>query len=149
MDEKWNKEGIEGLSKLAKEEISFVPVDLFLSRNRKILADPDLFKFDMRKVKKDHFAMIEVYGSITDASNDFISDFGSATRFKKFLKMAQDNKHCKGIIFRVDSPRGGAYPSEDMARAILEFKDQTGKPVIASMGNVCEKWWLFYFCCCR
>ena len=52
------------------------------------------------------------------------------------LDRARDDANVKAVILRVDSPGGEVLASDDIARAIREFQEDSGKPVIASMGGL-------------
>lgn len=51
----------------------------------------------------------------------------------KDLKKLEENKHIKAVVFRVNSPGGSAYASEQIWKAIKDLKKK--KPVIVSMGD--------------
>ncbi|MEC7988105.1 MAG: signal peptide peptidase SppA [Myxococcota bacterium] len=59
---------------------------------------------------------------------------GSKTIAAQFKK-AQERPQVKAVVLRIDSPGGSAFASEDIWRAIQNFK-QEQKPVIVSMGGV-------------
>lgn len=49
--------------------------------------------------------------------------------------LAQDKKN-EGIILFIDSPGGGVYESDEAYLALLDYKEQTGRPVYAYMGQL-------------
>ena len=51
----------------------------------------------------------------------------------KDLKKIEENKSIKAVVFRVNSPGGSAYASEQIWKAIQDLKKK--KPVIVSMGD--------------
>jgi len=52
------------------------------------------------------------------------------------LKMAERDKRVKAVILKVNSPGGEVLASDDINRAIVKFEQDTGKPVVASMGSL-------------
>ncbi len=52
------------------------------------------------------------------------------------LQQAQDDASVAAVVLEVDSPGGGVTASDEMHQSILDFKQQTGKPVVVSMGDV-------------
>jgi len=52
------------------------------------------------------------------------------------LERAKEDRRVKAVILRVDSPGGEVLASDEIARAIREFQDSSGKPVIVSMGSL-------------
>jgi protease-4 len=55
---------------------------------------------------------------------------------KAQLDRAADDKKVKAVILKVDSPGGEVMASDDIARAISEFRSDAGKPVVVSMGSL-------------
>ncbi len=39
------------------------------------------------------------------------------------------------MVLEVDSPGGGVVPTDQMHESIQDFKEETGKPVVVSMGQ--------------
>jgi protease-4 len=52
------------------------------------------------------------------------------------LRLSGEDKAVKAVILKVDSPGGEVMASDDIARAIAEFQEKYGKPVVASMGGL-------------
>ena len=73
--------------------------------------------------------------------NGIITSYGSmgdsmVTQIKKQLAFAAKDSRIKAVILRIDSPGGEVLASDEIARAIREFQEDTDKPVIASMGGL-------------
>jgi len=51
------------------------------------------------------------------------------------LQQLRDDNSIAGIILRIDSPGGATAPSQEIYRAVMEFRT-SDKPVIVSMGSV-------------
>lgn len=47
------------------------------------------------------------------------------------LKRAAQDPRVKAVILRINSPGGEVLAADELARAVAEFQDQTGKPVVA------------------
>jgi protease-4 len=65
------------------------------------------------------------------------------------LNEAADDQRVKAVVLRVDSPGGEVLASDEISRAIREFQRQTGKPVVASMGNVAASGGYYVSAPCR
>lgn len=51
-------------------------------------------------------------------------------KFLKKLKKYKDEKEIKGILLRITSPGGAVGPSEEIYRALMQFKEKTKKPIV-------------------
>lgn len=90
------------------------------------------------KVKSDHkeqiavlFAEGEITTKPTGAFNteSVISD----KEYVEELRKLKDDENVKAVVFRVNSPGGSAYMSEQIWKEVVELKKE--KPVVVSMGN--------------
>ncbi len=52
------------------------------------------------------------------------------------IKKYADDKSIKAIVLRIDSPGGGVAPSQEIYSEILKIRENSGKKVITSMGNL-------------
>jgi len=84
----------------------------------------DTTKFDKNKV-----AIIYAIGDITDNEGEGIV---AKTMVKTINDVAKDDK-VKAVVFRISSPGGSAYASEQICHALTMLKAK--KPVIVSMGD--------------
>lgn len=79
---------------------------------------------------KDIIAILYAEGSINNGSGkDGITD----KRYVKEIEKLKDNDKVKAVVFRVNSPGGSAYASEQIWKAITDLKAK--KPVVVSMGD--------------
>ena len=85
---------------------------------------PDDGKFDKNKV-----AVIYAVGEITDETGEGIV---AKDLIKTISEVAKDSA-VKTVVFRVSSPGGSAYASEQIWHALLKLKEK--KPLIVSMGD--------------
>jgi len=84
----------------------------------------DTAKFDKNKV-----AIIYAVGEITDNEGEGIV---AKTMVKTINDVAKDDQ-VKAVVFRISSPGGSAYASEQICHALTMLKAK--KPVIVSMGD--------------
>jgi protease-4 len=54
----------------------------------------------------------------------------------KELETAQKDKKVRGVILRINSPGGEVFATDRLYRAILKYKEKSGKPVVALMESV-------------
>ena len=72
----------------------------------------------------DKLAVVELSGVIT-SSEDILRQ----------LKKYRETRSIKGIVLRVNSPGGGAVPSQEIYEEVKKTRD-SGKPVVVSMGSL-------------
>jgi protease-4 len=84
---------------------------------------------DGKKFSKDKVAVIYAVGAIDDGSSEGIV---SEKLVKTINEVAKDEL-VKSVVFRVSSPGGSAYGSEQIWRALTNLKKK--KPLIVSMGD--------------
>jgi protease-4 len=70
-------------------------------------------------------AILPIEGEIVD-SRQTIED----------LQSFADNSSIKAIVVRINSPGGGVAPSQEINREILRVREESGKPVVASVDSV-------------
>lgn len=70
------------------------------------------------------------------ASRGAFADGDPVAIFKEQLKRAERDSNCAAVIVSIDSPGGGITATDIMYRAVLGFKERTGKPVVACMMDV-------------
>ena len=88
-----------------------------------------------KKISKDKIAVLYAEGTIVeDAAADFYSSAViTAKEFVKELNKLKDDKSVKAVVFRVNSPGGSGYASEQIWHAVKELRAE--KPVVVSMGD--------------
>ncbi|MEZ0369498.1 MAG: signal peptide peptidase SppA [Candidatus Sericytochromatia bacterium] len=89
---------------------------------------------------RDKIAVVYVSGAITESASgrDFLfgeQSSGSRTIVEQIYRAKQDAQ-IKAIVLRVNSPGGSALGSDEIYRALMRYKETTGKPVIVSMGDM-------------
>lgn len=88
---------------------------------------------------QDRIAVIDIEGTIMSGSaNESIfgqtSGVTSGSIMKQIREAAADDS-VKALVLRIDSGGGSATAAEEIARELKRFKDETKKPVVATMGN--------------
>ena len=91
---------------------------------------------DKKKEKSDKIAILYAEGEIVESASS--SPFGGGTstiteRTGDELKKLKDDEDVKAVVFRVNSPGGSAYISEQIWGQLVELK--AVKPVVVSMGD--------------
>lgn len=82
------------------------------------------------KFVKDKIAVLYAEGDIVDDGGDGITP----AALIKEIDEIRDNDNIKAVVFRINSPGGSAYASEQIWEAIGALKAE--KPVVVSMGNL-------------
>jgi protease-4 len=80
------------------------------------------------KFAKDKIAVLYAVGEISEMASDGING-----KLVEDIQKIAKNRNIKAVVFRVSSPGGDAYLSEQIWHAIAELKAQ--KPVVVSMGD--------------
>jgi protease-4 len=82
-------------------------------------------------------AVIPVQGVITSADNTLGGAQPTVTPegLADALGQAADDRRVRAVVLEVNSPGGGVTASDEMHQSIVDFKRNTGKPVVVSMGD--------------
>lgn len=80
-------------------------------------------------------ALIELDGIITSQVVD-PAGFNLTDVIKAQLKRAAEDSKVKAVVLKIDSPGGEVLASDEINKAVAEFQKKSGKPVVASMGNL-------------
>lgn len=83
-------------------------------------------------------ALIDVSGIIleTTAPSALGYNANPVDALVRRLRLAANDPAVKAVVLRVNSPGGGVGASETMYREIRSFRESSGKPVVAVMGDV-------------
>jgi protease-4 len=83
-------------------------------------------------------AVIPLNGTIVGTSQEGLFTSGGITPklVRNYLHKASADATVKAVVLRIDSPGGSAAASQEIANEIRRFKEDTGKPVVVSMGGV-------------
>jgi protease IV len=92
-------------------------------------------------------AVIKLEGIISSSVTQ--GRFTMVEVIKAQLKEAGENARIKAVILKVDSPGGEVLASDEIYRLISDFQEKTGKPVVASMGNLAASGGYYVSAPCR
>jgi protease-4 len=83
-------------------------------------------------------ALIDVSGMLLNAHGSTLFGDGEnpVSLFRERLDAAADDRRVKAVVLRINSPGGAVTASDIMYRDLLNFRQKTGKPVIACMMDV-------------
>jgi protease-4 len=86
----------------------------------------------------DKVAVIPLNGVIADAGQAglLLSAGISPGLVRGYLSRAENDVRVKAVVLRINSPGGSAGASQEIAGEIRHFREQTGKPVVVSMGDI-------------
>jgi len=87
---------------------------------------------------KGKVAVIRLSGVIADSGQQGLLVGGgiSPGLVREYLIMAERDSGVKAVVIRIDSPGGSAAASQEISASIRRFKEDTGKPVVISMGDI-------------
>jgi protease-4 len=82
--------------------------------------------------------VIPLNGTIVGASQGGLLTSSGITPdlVRNYLRKAEKDGLVKAVVLRIESPGGSAAASQEIANEISRFKEETGKPVVVSMGGV-------------
>lgn len=90
---------------------------------------------DKKKVYSDKIAILYAEGTIMEKGSSF--SFNEQVINEKVgdeLQKLMNDENVKAVVFRVNSPGGSAYISEQIWKKVIELKAK--KPIVVSMGGV-------------
>ncbi len=96
----------------------------------------------------DKIAVVRVDGIITSSIVDQAGN-NLVDVIKAQLNRAKKDKHVKAVILKVDSPGGEVMASDEINKAIKNFQDKSGKPVVCSMGSLAASGGYYISAPCR
>jgi protease IV len=88
--------------------------------------------------RPDKIAIIEIEGMLLNArTGGFMQPTENPlSRFVEQLERAESDPSVKAVVLRINSPGGTVTTSDIMYRRLMDFRQRTGKPVIASAQDV-------------
>jgi len=98
----------------------------------------------------DKVAIIDVDGIIMNEQQSGLFRVGEnpVSLFAEKLDKAKTDKHVKAVILRLNTPGGTVAASDIMYHYLLEFKQETQKPVLAYMMDVAASGGYYLACAC-
>jgi protease-4 len=85
----------------------------------------------------DKVAVIPVQGTIASADSSLggVQPTVTPEGLSDALRQAGDDTGVRAVVLEVNSPGGGVTASDEMHQSIVDFKENSGKPVVVSMGD--------------
>lgn len=88
--------------------------------------------YEFQAPSQDYIAIVRIEGTIQQQSQTSsltgVSGYQHTTTMEYIDQLIQDTNN-KGILLYVDSPGGTVYESEEMYRKLMEYKEETGRPI--------------------
>ncbi|HVD45396.1 MAG TPA: signal peptide peptidase SppA [Rubrobacter sp.] len=86
----------------------------------------------------DKIVVVPVQGTIAPADDSLGGTQPSVTPegLADALRQAGQDPTAAAVVLEINSPGGGVTASDEMHQSVLDFKKNTGKPVVVSMGDV-------------
>ena len=95
----------------------------------------DIASFLEEPVSGDHIAVVYAVGEIDGSSSISPAEEGiNSEKLSETIHELMKDDNVKGMVLRVNSPGGSAFGSEQIWKAVQDFK-AAGKPVAVSMGD--------------
>lgn len=86
------------------------------------------------------FSVISVVGAIQSYGSDSLGVYEPSYRHNdtvSYIKSLAQNPNDKGILLYLNTPGGGVFESDEVYLALMDYKEQTGRPVWAYMSQTC------------
>lgn len=94
--------------------------------------------YDENEEEAENWALVEVKGEITDAYDDYYDyyyetapDFYQHQPTIDLVDALIDDEENQGILLYIDSPGGEVYQSDELYLKLLQYKEETGRPIWA------------------
>jgi protease-4 len=90
------------------------------------------------RMGKEKIAVIPLSGPIAGTSQQGLLTIGGITPHlvRDYLNRAESDSSVKAVVLRIDSAGGSAAASQEITSEICRFQENTGKPVVVSMGDM-------------
>jgi protease-4 len=120
-----------------------------LSPPSRYAAGPRMEEVVLKESRSENkVAVIPVEGVITSQQIDGTA-FNQVDVIKAQLQRAKKDDDVSAVVLRVDSPGGEVLASDEIATALRDFQDDSGKPVVVSMGNLAASGGYYVSAPCR
>ncbi len=97
---------------------------------------------------REKFVVINLEGVITGQAVD-PSGYNLVDYIDDQLTLCAEDEDVRAVLLRVDSPGGEVLASDEIYRRIQRFQEESGKPVIASMGSLAASGGYYVSAPCR
>jgi len=97
-----------------------------------------VFAVALRDLALPKVAVLPVEGLLLSGESEsaLTMDVTGSRTISRLLRRAAENPSIRALVVYVDSPGGSAAAAQEIFQAIQRFKNRTGRPVIAAMGDV-------------
>ena len=88
-----------------------------------------------------YISVIWISGTIGETSYDIFGNETSLSTFTicDYLDQIAADRHNKGLFIEIDSPGGAVYDSDKIYQALMEYKELTGRPIVAAcLSTMCS-----------
>ncbi len=94
--------------------------------------------WDFNPPDSDYIAVVNVVGTIQEQTD--IVDFEGGDSYQhtstlEYIDRLMDDSHNQAILLYVDSPGGTVYESEELYLKLMEYKENTGRPIWGYMAH--------------
>lgn len=80
---------------------------------------------------------VPIHGAIAEVASPLIGAAGgTVTQVTHALRYAARDASIGGVVLDIDSPGGGVTDSDEIWRAVREFREEHDKPVVALLGDI-------------
>lgn len=97
---------------------------------------------------RDKVVVVDIEGVISSSPFNYQGD-NLVTFVEEQLERAGADDHVKAVILKIDSPGGEVMASDQIYKLVMDFQEEHGKPVIASMGSVAASGGYYVAAPCR
>ncbi|MCR4822875.1 MAG: signal peptide peptidase SppA [Treponema sp.] len=84
-----------------------------------------------KNTKKPYISVIYINGVISEENRTYNQKW-----LLKQIKKAKNDKNNRGILLNIDSPGGTVYESDEAYLALMNYKEETSRPVFAYFGSL-------------
>jgi protease IV len=103
------------------------------------VAPPETFREEyVSGSGSDKIAVLPISGTIGPQESDpspLTASAATPETLRDQLLQAKEDESVKAVILEIDSPGGGSVATDQMHESVQDFKEETGKPVVVSMGT--------------
>ncbi|MEZ8219952.1 protease-4 [Candidatus Fervidibacteria bacterium JGI MDM2 JNZ-1-D12] len=104
--------------------------------------------FAFRSFSLVGIAMLPIEGILDtgESESTLAMEVTGARTVSQLLRQAARNPRIRALVVYIDSPGGSAAAAQEIFHAVRRFKERTGKPVVAAMGDVAASGGFYVAC---
>lgn len=98
----------------------------------------------------DFVAVLPVEGTIQASSSTSLYSSGSGYNhdlLMEYVDTLMENDCNKGIVLRLNTPGGTVYEADELYLKLMQYKEETGRPIYAYMENTCASGGVYIASC--